>query len=82
MRREDTWEFQTERLTKLVAERVPGKIITFDQTHRVTVRFRIVASVTGIVIVDATGEWQPDRLAEKSDNDVWKLIQHLSNGKL
>jgi hypothetical protein len=82
MRIDDTWEFQTARLKKLLAERAPGRIITFDENHKLTVRFRIVDPVTGTELVGASGEWRSDQLADKSDDKLWQLIRHLSTGKL
>jgi len=83
MRIEDTWEFQTARLKKLLAERAPGKIITFDEEHTATVRFRIVEPVLGTELVPARGEWLPSELADrKTDDELWKFVQHLSAGKL
>jgi hypothetical protein len=82
MRVEDTWKFQTDRLRKLLGERSPGKVITFDENHKITVRFRIDDPVTGTELVGSSGEWLPDKLSEMSDDKLWKLIQHLSNGKL
>jgi hypothetical protein len=82
MRKEDIREFQTARLKQLVSERAPGKLITFDEDHTMTVRFRIVDPATGTELVEAKGEWFPSELADKSDDEFWKLVQHLSNGKL
>jgi hypothetical protein len=46
MRKEDTWEFPTARLKKLLEERAPGKAITFDDNHKLTVRFLVLDSAT------------------------------------
>jgi hypothetical protein len=81
MRKEDTWEFQTDRIRKLVAERAPGKTITFDLVHTITVRFRIVDPESGKELVEFQ-EWKPDRLSEMSDDDLWQKIRDLSNGRL
>ena len=82
MRKEDTYEFQTDRLRKLVAERAAGKIISFDDAHPITVRFRIVDPATGIELVNADREWMPSELADKSPNQLWALIKQLSAGRL
>lgn len=81
MREEDTYRFQTNRLKKLVSERAPRKEITFDET-RTFVRFRIRDLVTGAELVEPRGDWLPSELADKSDDELWDLIQHLSAGKL
>jgi hypothetical protein len=35
-------------------------------------------------LTEGSGEWIPSELADKfsTDNDLWKFIQKLSNGKL
>jgi hypothetical protein len=82
MRKEDTWEFQTAGLKKLLEERAPGKAITFDDNHKLTVRFLVLDSATGTNLVGSSGEWLPDKLSEMSDEKLWETVQHLSNGKL
>jgi hypothetical protein len=81
MREQDTYKFQTARLKKLVAERASGKKISFDES-RTTIRFRIMDPATHVELVEAKGEWFPDELADKSDDELWAMIVHLSNGKL
>jgi hypothetical protein len=83
VRVEDTWQFQTARLRKLLAERAPGKVITFDEQHTTTVKFRVVDPVTGTELVPARGEWLPSELADKkTDDQLWNLVKQLSAGKL
>ena len=78
---EDSYAFQLNRLAKLVAERAPGKILTYDDS-RTLIHFRITDPITDIVLVPAVGEWEPRELADKADDELWKWIQQLSNGKL
>lgn len=81
MPEQDTYRFQTARLKKLLGERAPGKEISFDET-RSLIHFRIVDPITGTELVKAHGEWIPSELADKSDDQLWAMIRHLSNGKL
>jgi|HubBroStandDraft_6_1064221.scaffolds.fasta_scaffold02300_1 hypothetical protein len=82
MRSRDTWKFQTDRLKKLVGERAPRKVLTFDEIHQIYVRFRIVDSMTGTELVGASGGWLPDELSDMSEDSLWRLIQQLSHDKL
>jgi dihydrodipicolinate synthase/N-acetylneuraminate lyase len=81
MRPEDTSKFQVNRLDRLVSERASGKRIDFDEI-RTFVRFRITDLAAGVVLVASSGEWEPSVLADKSNDELWRLIQHLSGGKL
>ena len=81
MREQDTYKIQTARLRKLVSERTPGKEITFDET-RTFIRFRITDPATGTELVEPKGESLPSELADKSDDELWKMIRHFSNRKL
>jgi len=83
MRKEDPWDVQTARLKKLVSECATGAVITFDENHRFYVRFRIVDS-SGETLAETKPkrEWRPDELADMSYGQLWKFVQHLSNGKL
>lgn len=82
MREQDTYKFQTDRLKKLVTERAPGKEISFDEASTF-IRFRITDPVTGVELVEPKGQgWFPGELADKSDDVLWAMIVHLSNGKL
>jgi hypothetical protein len=75
---EDSYGFQVDRLKRLVEERAPGKEFTYDET-RSFIHFRI--TYLGTELVPAR-DWAPSELADKSDDELWTLIQHLSNGKL
>ena len=80
-RKEDTYEFQKNRLEELLQNRAPGKEIRFgDQLGLIS--FVIKDTATGTVLVTGSGEWMPSFFADKSDDQVWKFIHHLSNGKL
>ncbi|HWO31237.1 MAG TPA: hypothetical protein VNO32_20780, partial [Candidatus Acidoferrum sp.] len=79
MASKDAWKFQTDRLVRLVGQRAPGKVITFDDTHQIYVRFRIIDSATGTELVGASGGWRPDELADLSDDKLWKFVQQLSD---
>jgi len=69
-------------MQRLLAERAPGKEVAYDKS-RILIHFRIYDPVApSIDIVPAVGEWIPSELADKSDDELWKLLQHLSNGKL
>jgi dihydrodipicolinate synthase/N-acetylneuraminate lyase len=81
MRPEDTRKFQTNRLNRLFSERASGKRIEFDEM-RTFVRFRITDLANGVVLVASSGEWEASVLADKSDDELWRLIQQLSGGKL
>jgi hypothetical protein len=81
MREEDTYEFQTARLRKLLAERAPGKEISFDPTHTI-IRFRISDPASKTELLTPKGEWFPDELADKSDDIVWGMLRRLAKGRL
>ena len=81
IREEDTYKYQADRLKKLISERAPGRVITFDETRNF-IHFRVTDSVTGTELVEPKGEWEPSELADKSDKELWSLVQRLSNGKL
>lgn len=82
VRKEDTKAFQTDRLKKLVAVRAPWKTITFDESHAITVRFRITDPKTGVVLIAPVSEWMPSELADKSDDALWKFVERLAEGRL
>jgi hypothetical protein len=81
VRPEDTFDYQIERLRKLVAEKAPGKEFIYDET-RSLIHFRIVDPITGTELAPPAGEWHPSELADKSDGELWAMIQGFSNGKL
>jgi len=81
MREQDTGKFQIARLTKLVRKRAPGKEITFDDA-RTFIRFRITDPATGTELLEPKGEWEASELADKTDDQLWAMIQRFSNGKL
>ena len=76
---EDSYGFQVDRLKRLVEERAPGKEFKYDET-RSFIHFRI--TYLGTELVPAESDWEPSKLAVKSDDELWTLIQNLSNGKL
>jgi hypothetical protein len=81
MREEDTYEFQTARLRKLLTERAPGKEISFDPT-RTIIRFRISDPAAKTELLTSKGEWFPDELVGKSDDVVWGMMRRLATGRL
>jgi len=83
MAENDSWDVQTTRLKRLVSDYAAGAVITFDESHRFYVRFR-VADSNGETLAETKPEreWRPDELADMSYGQLWKCVQHLSNGKL
>jgi hypothetical protein len=80
----DTYNFQRERIIRVVAEKAPGKQVSFDADSTM-IKFRVVdPAAPSTSLTEGSGEWIPSELADKfsTDNDLWKFIQKLSNGKL
>jgi hypothetical protein len=77
----DTYQFQRNRVERIAGELAPGKAVEFDETSTL-IKFRIRDNSLGINLTEASGEWFPDELADKSDDWLRDFIKHLSNGKL
>jgi hypothetical protein len=77
----DPVEFQEKRITELLKERAPGKEIRFRERVGM-ISFLIKDLATGTVLLDTSGEWEPSVLADKSPDELWELIRHLSNHRL
>lgn len=81
MREQDTYEFQVERLRKLVSERAPGKETRFGGQLGL-ISFVIVDPPTGTMLVEFSGEWKPSAIHDMSDEQLWAMIKQYSTGKL
>lgn len=77
----DTYEFQRERIIRIVRELAPGKKVEFDEASTL-LKFRVVDATLGIPLTGVSGEWIPSELADKSDDWLKTFIKQLSNGKI
>jgi hypothetical protein len=77
----DHVEFQENRITQLAKERAPGKKIRFGERAGM-ISFLVKDLATGTVLLATSGEWEPSILADKSPDELWRLIRHLSNYRL
>jgi hypothetical protein len=78
---QDTYEFQKERIVRIVQELAPGQKVEFDEANT-WIRFRVVDETLRISLTEVSGEWEPSELADKSDDALKAFIKQLSNGKI
>ncbi len=77
----DDYHFQRARVQRIANELAPGKLVEFDETIT-WIKFRVTDPMTATVLTDASGEWEPSVLADKSDEWLRDYIKHLSKGKI
>lgn len=77
----DTYEYQKERIIRIVEELAPGKVVEFDNASTF-IRFRVRDPFLNINLTEVSGEWLPSELADKSDDWLRKFIKNLANRKI
>jgi hypothetical protein len=77
----DTYNFQRKRVTRICNELAPGKKVEFDDANSL-IKFRIRDERLGINLTEASGEWVPSVLSERSDGWLREFVKNLSNGKI
>ncbi len=77
----DTYEYQKERIVRIVEEIAPGKAVEFDEASTF-IRFRVRDPILNINLTEVSGEWIPSELADKSDEWLRAFVRNLSNGKI
>lgn len=77
----DDYYFQRARVERIANELAPRKSVEFDGTTT-WIKFRVTDPVTATLLTEASGEWEPSVLADKSDEWLRDYIKHLSNGKI
>jgi hypothetical protein len=75
----DTYEFQKQRIIRIVDELAPGKVVEFDDAS-IFIRFRVRDPFLNINLTDASGEWLPCELDDKSDDWIRTFIRSLAHG--
>jgi hypothetical protein len=77
----DTYDFQKERIIRIVEELAPGKVVEFDDASTF-IRFRVRDPFLNINLTEVSGEWLPSELADKSEDWLRAFIESLANGKI
>ena len=77
----DTFAFQRERVMRICTELAPGKKVEFDEANSL-IKFRIRDERLGVNLTEASGEWVPSVLADRSDGWLREFVKKLSNGKI
>ena len=77
----DTYVFQLKRVKRICNELAPGKKVEFDEANSL-IEFRIRDERLGINLTEASGEWVPSVLSERSDGWFREFVKNLSNGKI
>jgi hypothetical protein len=72
--------FQKARLVSICNELVPGCQVRFATSR--FVNFYIRDTALGFNLTDASGDWVPSELADKSDEELRDLIRRFSYGKI
>jgi hypothetical protein len=70
---------QRDRIKRLAEELSPGCVVQFDPDS-VWIRFRVTKS--GIILINSSGEFHASEWADKSDDEIRKLLRGLSGGKM
>jgi len=78
---QDMYSSQRVRIERIVGELAPGKRVEFDESSTL-IKFRVRDDATRLNLTEASGDWFPDELAEKSDAWLRDFVLQLSNGKL
>ena len=73
---------QRERLAQVVQEMTPGCEVEFIPNGDEMIRFRIIEKQSGKVLLARSASWEPERLAQLSDQELCDLIALLSCGKV
>jgi hypothetical protein len=73
----DTYQFQKQRIIRIVEELAPGKIVEFDDAS-IFIRFRVRDPFMNIHLTEASGEWIPSELADRSDDWLRQFITDLA----
>lgn len=77
-RQEETYQYQRDRIVRIVSELEPGAVVEFDEASTM-IRFRIRNPLLDINLTNASPHWLPSELADKSDDDLRQLIKNLTN---
>jgi hypothetical protein len=76
-----TFAFEKARVTRLCNELAPGKQVRFSES-RVLINFHIRDEFSEINLTEASGDWVPGELGDKSDDEIRDLVRRFSNGKI
>lgn len=73
----DTYQFQKQRIIRIVEELAPGKMVEFDDAS-FFIRFRVRDPFMNIYLTEVSGEWIPSELADRSDDWLRQYITNLA----
>ena len=76
-----TYDFEKARVMRICNELAPGRLALFAGSRNL-INFHIRDAFLEVNLTEASGDWTPGELEDKSDDELRDLVKRLSNGKI
>jgi hypothetical protein len=77
-----SYQSEKARIVRVIEGMASGKVVVEFDDASAFIRFKVRAQFLNTKLIENSGEWPPDELSRKSDDELRALIRNLSGGKI